>query len=139
MSKYLPFASVGAVCLAVGIMLGLAIGKLNRGTEISAIQEKLLEEQDHNMYLESCWAKTSVLLDMVQEIDGIKELCRTPEFRAKFKPNWYEPKEFSKLLGYKWLIREIVSQKVAPPESFGDNFGYDPKEYEERAKKLLKP
>jgi hypothetical protein len=66
-------------------------------------------------------------------------LVKSKEFREKFHPSWLQPEVYTKIIGQKWFLRELIEQKVTTHEEMSIKLLYEAKEFEDRAHKLLDP
>jgi len=81
-----------------------------------AEQLKKAHEEIAEIFVQA--AKSQALICLVRDIDGMRDVLRDKEFRARFRPNWFAPDESLKLLGGRWFVDELlefglVDEKVA--------------------------
>ena len=104
--------------------------------ENNDLKSKLDEADDKADCFYAKYAKSQAAIAAIRDLDGVFQMIHTPEFREKFKPSWYDPDGFEVLLGSKWLLREIIRQKIVDPGAFGVEI-YDRREFEPAAHKIL--
>jgi hypothetical protein len=131
------------------LAIGFSAGRFSAPEEVQIfddpgeeLREARLDAEDARFeaaMFESYFAKSQVLLGLVAENEGYWQILRTPEFREKFHPAWFEPAAYTKIIGRNWFFRELVDQKVATHEMMGTNYAFDRCESEDRAQQLLEP
>jgi hypothetical protein len=109
------------------------------GTDASwAADRKKLEKQA--LFFESHWARSQALLQMVADTPGMIDILRNPEFREKFRADWWQPAKFADLLGREWFIRELAAAKIGNSKAYGERLHYDfDRESRDDAYRLIEP